>query len=153
MIHEKIEEDPAFYTKFSKMIQQAIDDYLAKRISDMEYLQMAMDFSQKVANRVHEGLPKGLEGKEDAQAYFGVLETVLNHAVEEGESRREIAASAALAMDEILQRHSKVSFWDDQDAQNETINDLDDYLFEQVKGDMQVNLTVKEMDEMIKQVM
>jgi len=36
-ITEKIEEAPAFYEKFSKLIQQAIEDFRAKRLSDLEY--------------------------------------------------------------------------------------------------------------------
>jgi type I restriction enzyme R subunit len=35
-ITERLDEDPAFYEKFSKLIQAAIDDYRAGRISDLE---------------------------------------------------------------------------------------------------------------------
>jgi len=37
-ITEKMEEDPFFYRKFSVLLNQAIDDYCAPRISDAEYL-------------------------------------------------------------------------------------------------------------------
>jgi type I restriction enzyme R subunit len=33
---EKMGEDPAFYEKFSKLIQQAIEDFRAKRIFDLD---------------------------------------------------------------------------------------------------------------------
>ena len=33
-----MEEDPAFYTKFSVLIQNVIDAYRQKQISDLEYL-------------------------------------------------------------------------------------------------------------------
>ncbi|MCS6515066.1 restriction endonuclease subunit R, partial [Burkholderia thailandensis] len=36
-ISERLEQDPAFYEKFSKLIQQAIDDFRAKRLSDLKY--------------------------------------------------------------------------------------------------------------------
>jgi len=39
VITEKMDEDPAFYEKFSKLIQQAIEDFRAKRISDLDYEQ------------------------------------------------------------------------------------------------------------------
>lgn len=42
-ITERLAQDPAFYEKFSKLIQQAIDDYRAKRITDLEYLQRVTD--------------------------------------------------------------------------------------------------------------
>ena len=38
IITEKMDEDPAFYLKFSKLIQQAIDSFKARRIFDLEYL-------------------------------------------------------------------------------------------------------------------
>jgi type I restriction enzyme R subunit len=38
IITEKMEEDPYFYEKFSKLIQQAIDDFRQLRISDLDYL-------------------------------------------------------------------------------------------------------------------
>ena len=44
---ERLEQDPAFYEKFSKLIQQAIDDYRAKRISDLEYLQRVTEIKER----------------------------------------------------------------------------------------------------------
>lgn len=38
VLTERMDEDPAFYEKFSKLIQQAIEDFRAKRISDLDYL-------------------------------------------------------------------------------------------------------------------
>ena len=38
VIHEKMDEDPAFYEKFSKLIQQAIDAFKARRLSALDYL-------------------------------------------------------------------------------------------------------------------
>ena len=38
-ITENMDKDPAFYEKFSKLIQDAIDDFRNQRISDLEYLQ------------------------------------------------------------------------------------------------------------------
>lgn len=39
VITEKMDEDPASYEKFSKLIQQAIDDFRARRISDLAYVE------------------------------------------------------------------------------------------------------------------
>ena len=40
-ITENMDKDPAFYEKFSKLIQDAIDGFKNQRISDLEYLQKA----------------------------------------------------------------------------------------------------------------
>src|SRR5699024_5549804 len=43
-INEKMDEDPVFYKKFSQLIKQAIDDFYAERISELEYLEKIKDF-------------------------------------------------------------------------------------------------------------
>ncbi len=52
-INEKMHEDPAFYEKFSKLIQQAIDDWKARRISGLDYLSKDSDIRDKVVSKHH----------------------------------------------------------------------------------------------------
>ena len=148
-ITEKMEEDPAFYEKFSQLIQQAIDDFRARRISDLEYLNKVSEIRDKVANRQHDDAPEQLAGNEDAMAYFGVLKPFFT----DNADSEEIAAETALAIQHILQRHWKVQFWDDSDAQKQAMNDIDDYLFDHVKGERQVELDLARMDEIIERAM
>ena len=72
-ITEHMGEDPAFYEKFSKLIQQAIDDFRAKRISDQEYLKQALGFRESVVSRKHDDVPDALQGNEHAIAFYGIL--------------------------------------------------------------------------------
>ena len=142
-----MDEDPAFYEKFSKLIQQAIEDFRAKRLSDMDYLKKVMEIRTKVVTRRHDGMPEKLSGNENAMAYFGVLKPFFaNLAPEVSES---LTADTALAIDSILERHWKVQFWDDDDAKNLAINDIDDYLFDEVKGKMGVEMSEEQMDALI----
>ncbi len=148
-ITEKMDEDPAFYEKFSRLIQQAIDDFRARRLSDLEYLNRVSEIRDKVANRQHDDAPPQLEGNGDAIAYYGVLKPFFA----DNADSEEIAAATALAIQEILQRHWKVHFWDDSDAQKQAMNDIDDYLFDHVKGERQVELELARMDEIIERTM
>lgn len=109
-ITEKMDEDPAFYKKFSKLIEEAIEDYRAQRISDLEYLKKAGEYRNSVVLKKHDDVPTRLEGREDAQAYYGVaLPFLQQHEIPE-ERAQEIAADIALAVDSSLQRHAKVNF-------------------------------------------
>ena len=148
-ITEKMGEDPAFYEKFSRLIQQAIDDFRARRLSDLEYLNRVTEIRDTVANRQHDDAPEQLAGNEDAMAYYGVLKPFFNDNVDS----EEIAAETALAIQHILQRHWKVHFWDDSDAQKQAMNDIDDYLFDHVRGERQVELDPARMDEIIERAM
>ena len=146
-ITEKMEEDPAFYEKFSKLIQQAIDDFKAKRLSDLEYLQQVSEIRDKIVNREHDNVPQALQGNDDAMAFYGILKPYFE-ASDEG-----TACAAALAIGNIIRHHWKVHFWDDLDAQKQAMNDIDDYLYDEVKGERGIDLGTKQMDEIIEKSM
>jgi len=152
-ITEKMEEDPAFYEKFSKLIQQAIDDFRARRISDMEYLDRVTEIRDKVATRRHDDVPRKLEGNEDAVAYYGILLPFFEGRQGSESAGEDIAADTALAIQSILRGHWKVRFWDDHDAQKRAMNDIDDYLYDQVKDRHGIELSPGRMDEIIERSM
>jgi type I restriction enzyme, R subunit len=52
-----------------------------------------------------------------------------------------------------VQRNKKVGFWDDLDAQRRTMNEIDDYLYDEVKDKKGVPLTTGEMDDIIDRTM
>lgn len=153
VITEKMDEDPAFYEKFSKLIQQAIEDFRAKRISDIEYLNQVMEIRNKVVTRHHDDVPEKLSGNEDAMAYYGVLKPFFAEHPLAPEVCESVVANIALAIHSILTRHWKVQFWDDDDAKNQAINDIDDYLFDEVKGKMGVEISLEQMDALIERTM
>jgi len=153
VITEKMDEDPAFYEKFSKLIQQAIEDFRAKRISDLDYLNKVVDIRNKVVGKVHDDIPDTLSGNEDAMAYFGVLKPFLEKHELGKEDLESAAADTAIAIHGILEKHKKVHFWDDDDAQKQAVNEIDDYLYDELKTDRGVELSLDQMDDIIEKVL
>ncbi|MDQ0288582.1 type I restriction endonuclease subunit R [Oligosphaera ethanolica] len=178
VITENMAEDPAFYERFSKLIQRAIDDFRAKRISDLDYLHQVVDLRNKLVGKVHDDIPARLSGNEDAMAYFGVLKPFLAAAMDatnldsqntrnnpdEAQSNsalcvlhsafaEEATADAALAIHGILEKHNKVHFWDDEDAQKHVVNEIDDYLYDELKTAKGIALSLDQMDDIIEKVM
>jgi len=153
VITEKMAEDPAFYEKFSKLIQQAIEDFRAKCLSDLDYLSTVSDIRAKIITRHHDDIPNALSGNEDAMAYYGVLKPFFERHDLEWEKCETVAAETALAIQSILDRHWKVQFWDDADAQKQALNDIDDYLFDEVKGNKGIEISLDQMDEIIERTM
>lgn len=96
VITENMDEDPAFYEKFSKLIQQAIEDFRAKRISDLDYLNKVVDIRNRVVGKVHDDIPDQLSGREEAMAYYGVVKPFL-----EPHGRRCTASVSAPALEAI----------------------------------------------------
>ncbi len=153
VITEKMDEDPAFYEKFSKLIQQAIDDFRAKRLSDLAYLKRVTDLRNKVASRKHDDVPAGLEGNDDAQACYGVIKRFFEDKGLDVKTCDEASVDASLAALKIFKQNRKVQFWDDDDAKNRVINAIDDFLYDELKGTRGIKLTADEMDEIIEQMM
>ncbi|MBN2104084.1 type I restriction endonuclease subunit R [bacterium] len=152
-ITEKMEEDPAFYEKFSKLIQKAIDDFRNKRISDLEYLKRTREIRDKFVSHQHDDVPDALDGNEDAMAYFGILKPYFEKQSGKSDQWETIATNTAVAIQEILKKHWKVHFWDDHDAQKQAINDIDDYLFDEVKNVHGFQFSLTAMDEIIERTM
>ncbi|MCB1662159.1 MAG: type I restriction endonuclease subunit R [Pseudomonadales bacterium] len=153
VITEKMDEDPVFYEKFSKLIQQAIEDFRAKRISDLDYLNKVVDIRNKVVGKVHDDIPDKLSGNEDAMAYFGVLKPFFEKHELGEEDLESAAADTAISIHGILEKHKKVHFWDDEDAQKQAVNEIDDYLYDELKTERGIELSIDQMDDIIGKVL
>ncbi len=152
-ISEKMEEDPAFFEKFSKLIQQAIDDFRTKRISDLDYLNKVVNIRNKIVHKVHEDVPYRVSGNQDSMAYYGVLKPFLEKYELSRDLLETATAETAIAIDGIFKKHRKVDFWDDEDAQKQMVNEIDDYLYDEIKTKRGIELSLDEMDGIIEKVL
>ena len=153
VITEKLEEDPIFYEKFSKLIQKVIDDFRAKRISDLEYIQQASEIRDKVAHKKRENTPEPLMNNEEALAYYGIGQEVFQKQFLDCEEAQKYSVDLALNIQNSIKRHRKVQFWQDLDAQNKVKNDIEDYLYDEVRIKNGINLATEQMDEIIERSM
>lgn len=151
VITEKMEEDPAFYEKFSKLIQDVIEEFRLRRISDMEYLKRASEIRNKVVTRQHDDVPDRLKDNDEAMAFYGVLKDCFDGKKKDGAD--VFLTDIAVATQEIFNRNWKVHFWDDDDAKNATVDDIEDYLLDEIRDRAGVSLTYDEIDEMIEKIM
>jgi type I restriction enzyme R subunit len=152
-ISEKMDEDPAFYEKFSKLIQQAIEDFKAKRISDLEYLNLVIDMRNRIVGKVHDDIPDQLSSDEDAAAYYGVIKPFFEDIAPDKDILESVAAETAIAFHNIMEKHQKVNFWDDEDAKNQAINEIDDYLYDELKTTKGIEFSLDQMNEIINKVL
>ncbi|WP_301099854.1 HsdR family type I site-specific deoxyribonuclease [Otariodibacter sp.] len=153
VLSEKMDEDPAFYEKFSKLIQKAIEDFKEKRISDLDYLNTVISIRNNVVDKVHDNIPDTLSGNENAMAYFGVVRPFFEQYELNEEDLESVTADLAIMIDTVLNKNQKVQFWDDEDAQKQAINEIDDYLYDEIKIKRNINLSLDHMDEIIDKVM
>jgi len=153
VINENMDEDPTFYQKFSKLIQDVIDDFRAEKISDIEYLNSVENLKNKVVGKIHDDIPEKLNGKEDSMAYFGSIKSILEKNELSLSGNDDLAADIAISLSEIIDSNNKVNFWDDEDTQNKVIDEIDDYLYDEVKKKRSIDLKTGTMDEIINIIM
>ncbi|QVL30289.1 type I restriction endonuclease subunit R [Telmatocola sphagniphila] len=144
-IIERMEEDPAFYRKFSEMLEEAIRAFREKRLADRDYLNKVMEIADSIRNRSGDSLPAKLQNHDVAKAFYGVLlEPLGRHAADAGEGR-ELSADAALRIDKIIQAEKIVSWTSNADVQNRIKNQIEDYLHD-LKQETGLSLTFEDID-------
>jgi type I restriction enzyme R subunit len=150
VIEERIKVDPAYYEKFSRLIQQAIDDYRAKRINELTYLQRAKEARAAVLNRPRDDIPVGLRGNDHGIALFGLVKKIFDGVVT-AERGAELAEDTAQAVLSVLATHNVVDFWRNLDAMNQTRIALDHFLYDVIGDERGVKLSTTQMDAIIDQ--
>jgi type I restriction enzyme R subunit len=148
-IKERMDEDPAFYRKFSELLEQAIAEFRQERLTDVEYLRKVTEIADKIRNRTGDEIPSKLEHHEVAKAFYGVLlEVFSKYAEKSGPDIREIGADACLKIDEIVQNRKVVYWTHNTDVQNKMKGAIEDYLFE-LKEKQGIALTLEDIDRIL----
>ncbi|MFZ2900420.1 MAG: type I restriction endonuclease subunit R [Saprospiraceae bacterium] len=101
-INEKMEEDPAFYKRFSELLKEAIRAYEERRISEAEYLKRAREIEESILHRTGSDIPEKLHGREIAQAFYGIAFEALKPKLPDEPVVRSIATEAGLGIDDLV---------------------------------------------------
>jgi type I restriction enzyme, R subunit len=150
-ITERMEEDPYFYRRFSKVLEEAIEDFRIKRLTDAEYLRKVTEVMSSVINRTSDDLPRGLKHNDNAKAFYGVVNEIVGKMpLPDGKKAKDVSAEIALKIDEIIKAKKVVDWTNNLDTQNEIRNLIDDYLFS-VKENDNIDLDFDSMDRIIEE--
>jgi len=147
-IREKMDEDPVFYKKFADLVQQAIDDYRSKRISDAEYLHRVKEYMSTVRRGHDADLPKELTKHKEAPAFYGVVDEILKTRNDLPAEAKTLAAEMAISIQKIVDVRKKRDWPTMEDVIKDMQNDLDDYLFD-LEDSHGLKLSTEEMDAII----
>ena len=151
-ITERIDEDPVFYRKFSKVLQEAIDAYRKRRIDEVEYLNRATGVMNSVLNRTGDYLPMILQGRDEAKAFYGVVNEVLSRLPLGDTTLIDVAAGIAVAIDDVIRSNLVVDWRSNLDVQNTIRNGIDDLLYD-LKAQKQFALTEDDMDAVVERTL
>lgn len=152
-ISEKMEEDPAFYKKFSQMLNETIADYEAKRINEAIYLTKVQEIMENVLSHTDSDIPEVLKDKDVAKAFYGLTIETLNDKIQDSIIKKEIAVQTALQIDEsiksaVLENNKPVIDWRHKtNITGKLLIEIGDYLIDEVRDKYNIPLSFEEMDE------
>ena len=150
-ITEKMDEDPAFYSKYSELLQQTINDYRAQRISEADYLNLAQEVRQAIAIHQDREVPNAIDGDGDALAYWGLIKPFLATHISDPKTLEKISVDAALAILDIIQQNLIVDWVNNEEIKKDMMNAIDDYLYDVICHEHHIDLTPEQMDAIIEQ--
>lgn len=152
-ISEKMDEDPAFYKKFSQMLKETIADYEAKRISEAQYLTKVREIMNTVLSHTDSDIPEALKDKDVAKAFYGLSIESLSEKIQDSQVRKLISTQAALHIDDLIQQvvldnGKPIIDWPFKTNITGKLQiEIGDYLIDEVRDKYNINLSFAEMDE------
>jgi len=152
-ISEKMDEDPAFYKKFSQMLKEAIADYEAKRINEAQYLSIVREIMNNVLSHTDADIPEALREKDIAKAFYGLTLESLKEKINDNVVKTEIAIQIALYIDEIIMLavldngHPIIDWQYKTNIIGKLVIEIGDYLIDEVRDKYNIDLSFNEMDE------
>jgi type I restriction enzyme R subunit len=152
-ITEKMDEDPAFYKKFSQMLRETIADYEAKRISEAQFLGKVQDIMSHVLDHTDNDIPALLRERDVAKAFYGLTHEALVEKFQDEIIHREVSTQAALEIDDLIQQSvldngKPIIDWQYKtNITGKLLIEIGDYLIDEVRDKYHVNLSFNEMDK------
>ena len=145
VVKEKMESNPAFYKSIAKQIQDVIDEYKAKRLSEEEKLAKAKQLKDLITGALkpnEDRYPKEFNGKEILFAiYDNLLDILGNVGLADIET---VAKNLSMKFYEIYEKASKKPEWHkNMDVENEITSAMEDALWD-VEDEYGVSIDDKE---------
>lgn len=144
-IEQEMGKDPAFYQKFSKLLEEVIEAYHQGRLNALEALGQIKEISTKVITHTDEDIPDGLVGNDMARRYFGqVRERISTY----GTYNENTGAEIALEIVDRISRHKIRDWRTNPDAINRMRGEIDDILFD-IEKKQGLDLSLDDHDAII----
>jgi len=144
-ISERMQEDPAYYRRFSDLLEETIRAFHEQRLSDAEYLRRVQEISASVRDRTGDTVPERVRYSPDASALYRVVREALAVYKKDGPELDAAETDVALAIDREIEQRRVVNWTRNPDVQNQMRNAIEDRLFD-LKERMGVELSIEGID-------
>ncbi|MFB1039434.1 MAG: DUF3387 domain-containing protein, partial [Polaribacter sp.] len=151
-ISEKMDEDPAFYKRFSQLIKETIEDYLQNRIDETIYLQRIKEAKEAVLSRTDSSIPISLENKEVARAFFGIGIEEFSIISEDKDVVLSIAEELALKADAIILELKQVDWSKSVDIPKKMVFLIGDFIIDEIRDKYDIKLSFQDIDKIAERI-
>lgn len=151
-ITARMDEDPAFYKKFSTILEDAIAEFKAQRISELEYLRRVQDVHRHIVSYTGDDVPESLRSSEVQRAYFGILRDGIQTTGAGSDAARALSETLAIGIDEILRRLRIVNWKQNDDVKNRMELEIEDLIVDSARGRGET-IGFEQVDQMLEQIM
>ncbi len=148
-ITEMAEKDPVFYTRFSQKISELLEAMRQKKIADIEALKQARLINKQVMKKEDSSLPESIQNTKGADIFYRNLQ---ERFVSLGMTE-EVFCQVILDIFEILETKTRVDWYKQSDTQRMIKSRLDDYLYDKVKIDMEIELSNENLAKLLEDIM
>lgn len=145
-ISEKMEQDPAFYKKFSDMLKDTIKAYMEQRINEMQYLKKVEEIMERVLSRTDSDIPAVLQERDIAKAFYGITKEALSEKLTDEEVIKIVSADIALAADDIILKLKVVDWQLKVDIPKKMIHLIGDYMIDEVRDKYNLAISFEDID-------
>ncbi len=153
-INEKIEDDPAFYKRFSELLRETIEAYRLRRISEAEYLSRVSEIKENVLNHTGRDIPEELMSREVAQAFYGLTLEQFEEKVDDKNRLNEISATVGLGVDDLIKSmildngKAKIDWHKKSDLIGQLEILIGDFLMDEIRDKYSINLSFGEINDL-----
>lgn len=144
----KLDEDPIFYRRCLKSIDDAIENWREGRISEREYLNRVLALMNGVRGRTMGEIPVELQQNQLAAACYGVISEIFGRWQDRLPNPKMVSVNAALKIARFIEENMVDDWRNNQDVQNHMKNLIDDYLYS-VKQIHDLDLREEDLDRIL----
>lgn len=143
-ITERLDSDPEFYERFSKRIENILEDLRLKKIADIEALKQMKLIRDDVVNKKDESIPEKISEIKGADVLYRNLYDVIHV-----DLRRDEYEDIIIEITSIIVREAIVDWYKNLDVKRRMMNKLDDYLYDDVKKKRGIDLSNEDIKKVI----
>lgn len=151
-ITEKMEEDPAFYKKFSDMLRETISEYEIGRLTELEYLNKVREINEQVLSKTDSDIPEELKDCDEARAFYGIALSDLKEKTKSQDELKLWSTEIALTSDHIISSMIEVDWQNKIDITRKMTHYIGDYLIDDIRDKYSISLTFEEIDNIAEQI-